>query len=74
MQTGLWSYLQTQRTHKTFTCLKSEMKTLEKGVKSVQNNQQRHQTTLLVSLYCKLWADFATFINVSIVEFEQLND
>ena len=54
MQTGLWSYLQTQRTHKTFTCLKSEMKTLEKGVKSVQNNQQRHQTTLLVSLYCKL--------------------
>ena len=50
MPTGLWSYLQTQRTHKTFTCLKSKMKTLEKGVKSVQNNQQTSNDVVGVSL------------------------
>ena len=65
-----------QQSQLTFTCSKSTIETLEKGVKYVQINHKDIKTTSMTSfwcLYCWLLTYFTPFSSVSIVDFEQVN-
>ena len=57
-------------TQLTFTCSKSTMETLEKGVKYVQS-QQIETGTIFWYIYCRFWTYFTPFSSVS--NFEQIN-
>ena len=58
-----------------FTCSKSQIKALEKGVKYVQSYQYKHLNDMidLVLVFLLLWTYFTTFSSVSIANFEQVN-
>ena len=58
-----------------FTCSKSQIKALEKGVKYVQSYQYKHLNDIidLVLVFLLLWTYFTSFFSVSIANFEQVN-
>ena len=58
-----------------FTCSKSQIKVLEKGVKYVQSYQYKHLNDMidLVLVFLLLWTYFTSFSSVSIANFEQVN-
>ena len=58
-----------------FTCSKSQIKALEKGVKYVQSYQYKHLNDMidLVLVFLLLWTYFTSFSSVSIANFEQVN-
>ena len=58
-----------------FTCSKSQIKALEKGVKYVQSYQYKHlnDSIDLVLVFLLLWTYFTSFSSVSIANFEQVN-
>ena len=58
-----------------FTCSKSQIKALEKGVKHVQSYQYKHLNDMidLVLVFLLLWTYFTSFSSVSIANFEQVN-
>ena len=58
-----------------FTCSKSQIKALEKGVKYVQSYQYKHLNDIidLVLVFLLLWMYFTSFSSVSIANFEQVN-
>ena len=58
-----------------FTCSKSQIKALEKGVKYVQSYQYKHLNDIidLVLVFLLLWTYFTSFSSVSIANFEQVN-
>ena len=59
-------YIHTMSTQQTNTCLKSATETLEKDVKSVENE--------LTSFWCLylIWTYFTPFSSVSLVDLEQV--
>ena len=59
-----------------FTCSKSQIKALEKGVKYVQSYQYKHLNDingLVLVFLLLLWTYFTSFSSVSIANFEQVN-
>ena len=58
-----------------FTCSKSQIEALEKGVKYVQSYQYKHLNDIidLVLVFLLLWTYFTSFSSVSIANFEQVN-
>ena len=68
---GFWA----SRTQPIFTCSKSTIETLGKGVKYIQSQHWIHQSSMTTfwCFYCWLWIYFTSFPSVSIVDFEQVH-
>ena len=60
-------------TQLTFTCSKSSIETLEKDLKYVQIQQERHHVNDVVLVPLLLIGTYFTPSNVSVIDFEQVN-